>query len=113
MHVESFDEEEIEYFKFSMSTKIPEYLSVGRPIFCYGPDEIATVAYLAEKKVGIVATKSHDIKPALYKLVLDRTLRAELGSQAAKIAQEEHLGSVVGKRMEDVFRGAMAMWKMH
>ena len=113
VHVESFDEKEIEYFKFSMSTKIPEYLSVGRPIFCYGPDEIATVAYLVEKKVGIVATNSHDIKPTLYKLVLDRALRAELGSQAAKIAQEEHLGSVVGKRMEDVFRGAMAMWKMH
>ena len=111
VHVVSFDKEEIAYFRYSMSTKIPEYLSVGRPIFCYGSDEIATVAYLAEKKVGVVATNLHDINSTLRKLLLDRTLREELGNRAAQIAQEEYLGSVVGKRMEDVFRGAIVMWK--
>ena len=94
-----------------MSTKIPEYLSVGRPIFCYGPDEIATVAYLTEKNIGVVATKNQDIRDALLRLVSDHELRETLGNQAIQVAQEEHLDSVIGARLEKVFRESAAMWK--
>lgn len=111
VHVESFEQKEIDYFRYSMSTKIPEYLSVGRPIFCYGPDEIATVAYLTEKNIGVVATKNQDIRDALLRLVSDHELRETLGNQAIQVAQEEHLDSVIGARLEKVFRESAAMWK--
>lgn len=93
------------------STKIPEYLSVGRPIFCYGPEEIATVAYLAEKRAGMVATQMQDVRDSLLRLVCDQALRETLGHRALQVAQEEHLGSMVGARMENVFQEAAVMWK--
>lgn len=111
VHVESFEQSEIDYFRYSMSTKIPEYLSVGRPIFCYGPEEIATVAYLAEKKAGMVVSQMQDVRDSLLRLVSDQNLRETLGQRAIQVAQEEHLGSIVGARMENVFREAADMWK--
>ena len=43
---ESFEEEHIRKTRFSLSTKIPEYLSVGKPILAVGPKGIGSMDYL-------------------------------------------------------------------
>lgn len=46
LFVESFDFQSILSTKYSLSTKIPEYLSVGKPIIAIGPSEISSIEYL-------------------------------------------------------------------
>ena len=46
--VESFAEEQIEKTKYSLSTKIPEYLSLKKPIFAVGPADISSMRYISE-----------------------------------------------------------------
>lgn len=54
LFIESFDNSVKKYTKFSMSTKIPEYLSSGLPIIAVGPSDIASVSYLKNNKVALV-----------------------------------------------------------
>lgn len=82
LHVESFEENEINYFKYSMSTKIPEYLSVGRPVFCYGPMDICTVEFLKNSGAGLVASSHEELEKCLLKLVNDYTLRNDYANRS-------------------------------
>ncbi|MEW6606916.1 MAG: hypothetical protein AB1414_05610 [bacterium] len=56
IHVESFKQENIEYTKYSLSTKITEYISAGRPIIIYGPSEINSAQYIVNNQIGFNAT---------------------------------------------------------
>ena len=68
VHVESFEEEYIKYFRLSMSTKIPEYLVAKRPIFCIASKEIATCAYIESSGIGVVADIDEKITDKLSQL---------------------------------------------
>ncbi|REC63111.1 hypothetical protein DRF65_07765 [Chryseobacterium pennae] len=52
--IESFDDNIKEYTRFSISTKIPEYLSLGKSIIAVGPSDIASIIYLKENNIAIV-----------------------------------------------------------
>lgn len=107
IHVESFMPEEIEYFQYSMSTKIPEYMSVGRPIVCFGPREICTVDYIERKRVGLVASNENELIEVLTRVIVDAKLRQDLSNQALGVAEKEHLASAVAERVERVFATAI------
>lgn len=57
LHVESFNKDDINNTKLSISTKIYEYLSLGKPILAIGPSEIASMIYL--NNVACCITKSN------------------------------------------------------
>lgn len=111
LHVESFDEREIEFFRYSMSTKIPEYLSVGRPILCYGPDDICTVSYIENKHVGISVDTPEKLISALKRLTDDSILRLEMGKRALEVAEKEHLQSNVVKAVENLYMTVHEEWR--
>lgn len=111
LHVESFGEKEIEFFRYSMSTKIPEYLSVGRPILCYGSREICSVDYINSKKVGISADSLEEVAFALKLLAGDSGLRLVMGKRALQVAQEEHLQSKVAERVESLYMSVREEWR--
>ena len=52
LHVESFDKENRLYTKYSISTKIPEYLASNRGIIAYGPEEIASIEIFKDNNFG-------------------------------------------------------------
>lgn len=52
--IESFDDNIKKYTRFSISTKIPEYLSLGKNIIAVGPSDIASITYLKENHLAIV-----------------------------------------------------------
>ena len=58
--IESFDENIKKYTKFSISTKIPEYLSLGKPIIAIGPSDIASINYLNENNLAIVCNNTNE-----------------------------------------------------
>lgn len=46
LFLESFDKNSINSTKYSLSTKIPEYLSLNKPIIAIGPPEVSSIKYL-------------------------------------------------------------------
>lgn len=53
---ESFDEKYKIILETAMSTKVPEYLSSGRTIFCYGPAYSGSIEYIFNNKLGYCVT---------------------------------------------------------
>ncbi len=51
-----FDWNNLEYFKYSFSGKIPLYLSLGKPIITVGPVSNYSVKFLSDIKVGMVVS---------------------------------------------------------
>ena len=106
LHVESFQNEEIEYFRYSMSTKLPEYLSVGRPILCFGPIAISTVSFIKEHEVGIVAESVNNLKAALYSL-LNESIRRDYAKSSISTAEALFLDQSVRTRIKEVFNNSI------
>ena len=52
VHVESFNPNVINFTKYSLSTKIPEYLAAGRPIIYFGPGYIGVGEFLKQNKLA-------------------------------------------------------------
>lgn len=50
---ESFQRDQIEKVKYSLSTKIPEYLSLGKPVFAVGSGHAGAMEYLKDAAVCI------------------------------------------------------------
>ncbi len=69
LHVESFEKKMIEITKFSISTKISEYLAYGKCILAYGPNEIASINFLRENDLSISCISNEELSNAIFKIV--------------------------------------------
>ena len=56
LHAESFDKRNRTYVRYSVSTKISEYLSSNRMIIAYGPHEVASMELLNDNNLGCCLT---------------------------------------------------------
>src|SRR5690606_35599716 len=90
MHLESFDEEVIKYTKFSISTKIPQYLAVGRAILAIGPRNIASIDYISENNVGYVCDDIDNIKNIFEEVLGDLDKIDIYSANAFFLANEKH-----------------------
>ena len=68
VHVESFSAEGIRSAKMSFSTKIIDYMLIGKPIFAVGPKEVNSIEVLKDKKIAIVCDCKEDIEKNLHLL---------------------------------------------
>jgi glycosyltransferase involved in cell wall biosynthesis len=95
IHVESFDREAMTYARLSLSTKIPEYMSAGRPIFAYGPLELASLRYILDSGCGLVVGHRNRLAlvEGLRQLVVSPELRCRLGRRGKEVARERHDGA--------------------
>jgi glycosyltransferase involved in cell wall biosynthesis len=73
VHIESFDENIAQYTRFSLSTKIPQYMASGKPILGYGPNNLASMQHILKAEAGqIVIEKGVDkLLAAISKLMHD------------------------------------------
>lgn len=78
--VESFEKEQIEKTQLSFSTKIPEYLSVGKPILAIGPEQIGSMDYL--KDVAECIINEEEIYEKLVKLASSVEVQKEYSRRA-------------------------------
>lgn len=70
------------FTKFSMSTKMGEYLSSGVPIIYCGPDSIAMTNFIKENRVALFT--SQDGEQALYDLLKECLNNVELMNETIK-----------------------------
>lgn len=92
VHVDSFENTDRQFFRYSVSTKIPEYMAAARPIFAYGPEELASIRYIRDSGAGIVVDKqdSTALKTALRELADSDQLRRQLGENGYRVAVNTH-----------------------
>ncbi|MFG1887933.1 glycosyl transferase family 1 [Micromonospora sp. NPDC049051] len=92
VHVESFRPELRRYTRFSLSTKIPQYLAAGRPVLAYGPGELASMRHLdaAGAAVGVDVEDRRQLRQALERLCRDGALRGRLARAGHDWARRHH-----------------------
>ena len=91
IHVESFDARIFQYTKLSCSTKIPIYLSAGKPILAIGPQNQAAVEYICANNagVGVFKLERENVLSALRKLINPEN-RRKMGENAYNLALKNH-----------------------
>lgn len=105
--VESLEKKQIEKTKYSLSTKVPEYLSVGKPILAIGPKEVGSIDYLSD--VALCVSDLELLKMAIADLS-DEEFRTTIAEKAREkyllkhnkeALQIEFLSNVLGSIDED------------
>ena len=93
----NFDDESVQYIRYSMPTKVPAYMISGTPVLVYGPPEAASVSYAQEGGWGYIVPRRGvaGVKEAIRRLVADQDLRARLGRRAQALARQNHDANIV------------------
>jgi glycosyltransferase involved in cell wall biosynthesis len=93
----NFDPATIRMVRYSMPTKVPEYLVSGVPILLYGPAGIAQIAYAEGAGWGLTVTQPTPalLDTALQRIVEDRSLRQQLVGRARETAAARHDATTV------------------
>ncbi|MGW1060274.1 glycosyltransferase family protein [Micromonospora rubida] len=108
VHVESFAEEHRHYTRYSLSTKIPQYLAAGRPVLGFGPAELASMAHLDAAGAGAVVGVDDPARLAreVARLCGDPALRERLGRQGLDFAVRHHRADQVAARFAETLARA-------
>lgn len=106
LHVESFDTNIIPFTKYSLSTKIPEYMAAGKPILAYLPVELYGYRYIQERKIGLASSSKEELVKCLKEIIYDNQLVKELALNGLAFAQKEHSTQIVNKKLEEAFEAA-------
>lgn len=90
VHTESFDEITRKRVRYSVSTKIADSLASGRCLLAYGPDDVASIAYLKENDAAYVISKKSDLEDKLKKIIESKELREEYAQKGYEAAKKFH-----------------------
>ena len=100
--VESFERKQIEKTKYSLSTKVPEYLSLHKPILAIGPMEIGSIQYL--KDVSQCVSDESQIFEKLRELLDSEYLQSKISDLAEKKYCRYNMKQTVQERfLKEVF----------
>jgi glycosyltransferase involved in cell wall biosynthesis len=108
VHLDSFDPGPRQFLRLSMSTKLPTYMSCGRPILAYGPREVGSCRYIETCGCGVVVGERDvgALVTALRPLAGNPQERARLGARGWQVASEQHRGDKVRQRFRSVLARA-------
>lgn len=90
VHVESNEIERNDFFKYSISTKIPEYLATGRPLLFFGPSNINLYHFLGKEEIAFVASTEEELQKAIDILLSKGEPVSLVTRKALKYAKEKY-----------------------
>lgn len=100
VHVESTALESNEFFKYSVSTKISEYLATGRPFLFWGPKSIYLFGFLCDNQLAYTVSNENELAKSIEELMGDT---ANKYSANAHAYAEQHFDiSIARKRFEEI-----------
>jgi glycosyltransferase involved in cell wall biosynthesis len=106
VHVESINAEYRKAMKYSVSTKIPEYLSSGNCVIAYGPAEGASLRVLGDNDLGIVLTDNdsrEEKKEKLINILTNKAIRNYYGKRGYDYAFKKYNTLIVGELLQKTF----------
>lgn len=74
VHAESFDLANKLLVRYSISTKIMDYLCTGRTILALGPNDVASIEYLRDNDAALVASSKKEIVKTVQLLKRDKNI---------------------------------------
>ncbi len=86
LFAESFHFRDMEATRYSISTKIPEYLASGIPIIAYAPSEISSVKYLKSKRCAVC----FDSQPLSLSRLNEKVSRQSVARRQLAVAARNH-----------------------
>jgi hypothetical protein len=91
VHIESFDKKVSAYTRLSISTKIPEYLSMKKPILAIGPSDIVSIEYLnTNQSAFVVDRQEEELLKNEIKKIMNSELRKEVAMNAYNLFRRNH-----------------------
>lgn len=92
VHAEAFDSYNKSLVRCAISTKIMDYLSVGRCILAIGPSDISSIEYLSENKIALVADSQQTLDNEISKIKVSPQIISEFAQKSQDYSQK-HLNS--------------------
>ena len=85
-----FEKQGIDYLKYSMPTKVSEYMISGTPVLVYAPFETAVSRFFAVNECGCCVTEQipEKLSNAIKLLVSDEAYRKKISHNAVRLATE-------------------------
>ena len=74
VHAESFDVKQKLQARYSISTKIMDYISANRCILAIGPKDIASMEYLHQHDLAMVCYSEQDIEQSIHAIKTDSSI---------------------------------------
>lgn len=105
IHIEN-DLSDNGFFKYSISTKISEYLSSGRPVVFFGPDNIYLYEFLKENKVAQAVSDVNSLENALRNLASNDSDRG-MAENAVRYAYENFDTKIAAERFSYAVRNSL------
>lgn len=90
VHIESFDAKIYEFIKYSLSTKISEYMASGKPILLFAPKDIAVSEYIEKNEAGLTCGNELELYNTVNQLAASKELRFKLSLNAINCVKKYH-----------------------
>ena len=100
VHVESSALTSNEFFKYSVSTKISEYLATGRPFLFWGPKDIYLLDFLRDNKLAYTASCIEEAQHIVFEMMNE--CHNEYSENAVKYAERNFDIAVAQERFRQI-----------
>lgn len=87
---EGFRKADINFTRYSLSTKAADGLASGLSILTYGPEESGVVEYMKETEASMVCTVPENLKNDIIHLIADINLQKEYYINGLKVYEKNH-----------------------
>lgn len=104
---EGFKKEDINFTKYSLSTKAADGLACGRAIFAYGPKEAGVIEYMKETGAAQVCSDQKALKDSLFYLIQNKELQKKYYDNAVRVFNRNHTVESTTKAFENILREAL------
>lgn len=102
LHVESFDDEQINLVRYSFSTKIIDCLQSGSSIFAIGPKNISSIKYIKKIPGSIVCEDLNKVESIIFELINNNCI-IKNSKLIRKFAIENHLIKNIQSNLKNDF----------
>lgn len=100
---ESFDKNFCDFTKYSLSTKLPEYMSSGKPILAYLSKDLYSYNYLSDSKSAVVAGSKAELMEKV-KHLSDFDFRYSLAENGIKFVKKHNSRDYCNKILSEIFK---------
>ncbi|MDP4283513.1 MAG: group 1 glycosyl transferase [Bacteroidota bacterium] len=99
-----FSKKSIDFIRYSMPTKAPEYMISGTPILIFAPEMTAIVKYAQKLKWAKVVTQKNtkELEEAIKFLLQNKIERTTLANNAKQIAEKNHDSIIITNNFRKV-----------
>ena len=99
---ESFSAEDVNFTRYSLSTKAADGLMSGMIVLGYGSLESGVISYLHDTGAAMVCTNFEELKDSIIRLITDQQLQRKLYDLSELISKENHTLKSSIKKFESV-----------